>query len=94
MPTTVRLRDEDKAALDALQARYTLATGERISLSDLLGLIVGLAEEHEDEIILEDRAPELSDEEIAAYLDASTDWGVETSEEMIDEVLYGGEDPA
>lgn len=93
MPTTVRVRDEDKAALDALQARYTLATGDRISLEELVGRIVALAEEHEDELVLDDEAPALSPEEIEAFHAGISDWGVETSEEMIDEILYGDDPP-
>lgn len=92
MATTVRVRDEDKAVLDALQARYLLATGKRISLDELLHRIVELAEAHEDEIILDDVAPKLTEEEIAAFHGGIGDSGVVTSEEDIDGILYGGED--
>lgn len=94
MPTTVRIQDEDKAILDALQARYLLATGKRISLDELLHRLVELAQEHADAIILEDDAPVLSAREVRAFLAGSTDWGIETSEEDIDKFLYGGEDAA
>lgn len=94
MPTTVRVQDEDKAVLDALQARYLLATGQRISLDDLIHRLVELAEAHEDELILEDEAPHLTPREIKAFRAGASDWGVATSEEDIDRVLYGDEERA
>lgn len=94
MPTTVRIRDDDKAALDALQARYTLAMRERISLEDLLSRIVELAEEHEDELILDDTPHKLTPAEMKAFHRGIGHSGTSTSEEDIDEILYGGEDAA
>lgn len=94
MATTVRIQDGDKAVLDALQARYVLATGRRISLDDLLHRIVQLAEEHADSIVLEDEAPRLTAEEVKAFRRGASDWGVVTREDDIDRVLYGGKEPA
>lgn len=94
MATTVRIQDEDKAVLDALQARYLLATGDRISLDDLLHRLVELAEEHADAIILEDEAPRLTPEEIKIFRKGSSDWGVVTHEDEIDQTLYGDNEAA
>lgn len=91
MATTVRLRDEDKALLNTLQARYTLATGKRIALEELLSRILELAEQHEDELILKDDPPKLTPEEIAAFHSGISDWGVETREEDIDRIIYDEE---
>lgn len=88
--TTVRIRRADKEALDALQARYRLETGGRISLEDLLGRILELAEGHEDELWLKDEAPKLTPAEIKRFLSGTSDWGVVTREEDIDGILYGG----
>lgn len=94
MATTVRVQDEDKAILDALQARYLLSTGERIALDELVHRIVELAEAHEDEIILDDKPPRLSAKEVAAFIGGASDWRVKTSEDDIDRILYGGGDAA
>ncbi|MHB8584861.1 MAG: hypothetical protein ACYDDF_03365 [Thermoplasmatota archaeon] len=88
-----RAQDEDKRFLDELQAKILLRTGRRISLDELLHRLVELAEEHEDEIILEDQSPRLTEAEIRAFL-KPVDFGVETSEEDIDRILYGGNDAA
>ncbi|MHB8584873.1 MAG: hypothetical protein ACYDDF_03435 [Thermoplasmatota archaeon] len=93
MATTVRLQDEDKRFLDELQAKILLRTGQRISLDDLLHRLVAVAEEHEDEVIVENESPRLTEAEIRAAL-KPIDFGVETSEEDIDRILYGGDDAA
>lgn len=94
MPTTVRVKDEDKQVIDRLQARYLLATGKRISIERLISLILETAQQHEDEIIQEDEPPRLTEEETEAFLAAPSDWGVVTRDEDIDDVLYGGDEPA
>lgn len=94
MATTVRVQDEDKAILDELQARHLLATGERISLDELVHKIVELAQTHEDEIILEDAPARLAPGELKAFLGGVHDSSLATSEEDIDQILYGGEDAA
>lgn len=92
MATTVRVRDEDKTALDALQAKMTLATGKRVPLDEVVSRLVELAEAHEDELLLVDEAPPLTPTEIRAFLAGTSDWGSATNEDDIDRVLYGGAD--
>lgn len=90
MSTTVRVREEDKEVLDRLQARITLATGQRPSLEEVVHRIVALAEVHEEEILIDDEPPTLSEEDKRRVLDATFDLGYPTREEDIDEELYGG----
>lgn len=35
----------------------------------------------------------LDESEVRAFLDGTSDWGVETTETEIDELLYGGDSP-
>ena len=53
MPTTVRIRDEDKRALDRLQARMTLARG-RVPLEEVLHRALAVAGRHEAEMAPDD----------------------------------------
>lgn len=92
MHTTVRLHEDDKRIIDRLQARYRLVTGQRISIENLISLILETAERHEDEVILEDKPRPLAAEQIKGFHSAAMDWGVETTEDEIDESLYGDED--
>ncbi len=59
-----------------------------------MGLIIKTAEHHEDEIVRDDKTRKLSPQEIEAFQAGSSDWGVETKEEEIDDILSGGEDAA
>lgn len=88
MSTTVRVRREDKAALDRLQAKITLREGERVPLEEVLHRLVELGKRREDEIV-GDRGPQLTEEEKQRILDLPTDFGIRTSEATIDEELYG-----
>lgn len=88
MPTTVRVRDEDKRALDRLQATITLREGSRVSLDEVLHRLVLLGEARADEL-LRDEAPKLTKDQKAFLLALPADFGVRTSEETIDEELYG-----
>lgn len=90
MSTTVRIREEDKERLDRLQAKITLETGEKPSLEEVLHRLVELGEANEVDLIFEDEPPELSQARKQAILAMGSHTGTRTSEEDIDETLYGG----
>lgn len=95
MSTTVRIREEDKAKLDQLQAKITLETGEKPSLEEVLHRLVELGEERELELVQQAQARSLTDNEKEKVLEATHDLGFPTREEDIDDILYGGpEGPA
>ena len=90
MATTVRIRDEDKATLDALQAKMTLAGGKRLPLEEVLHRIVEFAEDHEDELVLDDTPPALTKKQIAAFHKGIGASGAPPlREEDMDDFLYG-----
>lgn len=91
MGTAIRVSDDTKELLDRLQARITLDTGEKPTFGDLVEKLVLLGfqerERLERELGLAWRP--LSAEEIEAWQEGFVeDWGVETSEEEIDRILY------
>lgn len=96
MATAVRMDAETKDRLEELQALIKLETGRKVTQQELLERLVehGLADR--DAIVDAFRTPRLplSDDEVEALLAGATDWGVETTEEEIDEILYGGADDA
>lgn len=87
MPTTVRVRTEDKKVLDRIQARMTLAHG-RMSLDEVLHHVIRLAERHESEMVL-DEGPKLTKKEIAYILSQTFDTRKPSDHSTIDEELYG-----
>ncbi|MHB8585417.1 MAG: hypothetical protein ACYDDF_06220 [Thermoplasmatota archaeon] len=94
MGTTVRVRDDDKALIVALQTRLRLASGKRVPLEDLVHRIVEFAASHEDEWLVPDEAPKLSEAQFRAFFRGASRSAVPTTEEDIDEILYGVEDTA
>ncbi len=91
MPTSVKLAHGDKEKLDKLQALITLKLGEKMTQQELLAMLIRDALTRGDEF-LESVRPNvpMSDEEFGRVLSLSEDWGVETTSEESDKVLYGG----
>jgi len=90
--TTVKISKDYKDRLDRLQASLLIATGKKISLQELLEMLVELGAELEDE--LQNRVSgehvTLDAEAVSRIFNMSSDWGIETDEESLDKTLYGG----
>lgn len=80
MTTSIRISEEDKRALDALQAKIVLATGKKMLQQELLDMLL--------KFIAGVKLP-LPSEEVEKLMKLPTDWEVETKEKEIDEYLYG-----
>lgn len=91
MSTSVKVTDRTKSHLEELQAEIRLETGRKVTQQELLERIVTGAFESKDDLIdsFRDDFEPLSDDELERWLSGSSDWGVETSEDEIDAVLYG-----
>ncbi|MFP8953296.1 hypothetical protein ACLI4Z_10035 [Natrialbaceae archaeon A-arb3/5] len=92
MTTSIKVTDTTKSRLEELQAEIRLETGENVTQQELLERIVSDSYESKAELIdsFRDEFEPLSDEEIERWLSGTVDSGVETKEEDIDDVLYGG----
>jgi hypothetical protein len=89
--SSVKLSDEAKTLLDKAQAKVTLATGRKITQQELLEAMIEFSTRREEQLIeeaVEHNTP-FNEEEIDQLMMEPTDWGVETSEEDIDRILYG-----
>ena len=90
--TTVKISKEASRKLEALQARYRLRSGKRTTKQAILEELVERAVEAPAPLIIL-RPPRLP---LPAKVRAKIrrypiDWGMETREEEIDEILYGGD---
>jgi len=94
MSTSVKIDREDKERLERLQALITLRMGKRVTQQEILSRLIKEAYERGEDFIegLFEEYPKLSDEEFERVLSLIEDWGVETSWEDIDRVLYGEEE--
>jgi hypothetical protein len=92
MSTSVKLAEDDKERLEKLQALVTLKLGEKMTQQELLARLIQDALTRGDEFIdsVKPNVP-MNDEEFGKVLSLSEDWGVETSSEEIDKVLYSGD---
>lgn len=91
MATAVRMDEETKSKLEALQAEIKLKTGKNVTQQEVLEHLVQSAVESRAEFVdsFRDSATTLTEEEIAQFNEGMISSGVETDEEDIDEVLYG-----
>lgn len=88
--TTIRIREADKDRLAALQRRWQRRRGEEVTQQDLISKALSYAERHIDPFLEEEGWRPWKAEEIDALFDALvSDWGVETSSDQIDDIVYG-----
>lgn len=91
MTTAVKVRDAAKSRLEELQAEIRLQTGRTVTQQELLSRLIDDAYESRDELIdsfRDSRVPLTAAEKDAMRRDRFHS-GVETTEDDIDDVLYG-----
>lgn len=91
MATSVKMDDDTKSRLERLQAEIRLETGKRVTQQEILARLVENAIESKADLIdsfREQRVP-LADSEREAFHEGMVTSGVTTTEEDIDDVLYG-----
>ena len=91
MSTSVKMSEEGKRVLDALQAKFVLATGKKVSQQELLDLLVKLSAEREEELFrfMAGVKLPLPPGMVEKLMNLPNDWRIETKEEEINRHLYG-----
>jgi hypothetical protein len=91
MPTAVKVDEDAKSRLEELQAEIRLRTGQTVTQQDLLTRLIDDAYESREEIIdsFRESTVPLSEEEKEAMRRGRFSSGVETTEDDIDDILYG-----
>jgi len=89
--TDVKVSEETRRKLEALQAHARLRSGKRVTKRSIIEELVERAYEKDETFILL-KAPRfpLRDKVRKLILQAPFDWGAETREEDIDRILYSG----
>lgn len=87
MGSTVRIRDDTREELHALQARIGLAERARVPLEEVLDRAIRFASAHEREFLDADEPPRLCEEDVAFYLAL-----IDEVSEPVDLPDVGGED--
>ena len=88
--TTVKLDENRKQALDRFLASLIVEGGVKVSLQEVLGLMVDYSLENRSELVKRiKKLPPLDDDPAWRMLNHPDNWGVEDASEKIDEYLYG-----
>ena len=87
----MKMGEDAKRLLDALQAKLVLSEGRKMSQQELLDSIVRFSSEREEELIrlLAGVKLPIPLQEVERLIKIPRDWGVDTREEEIDQILYG-----
>ena len=93
MATTIKVTEETSGDLDALAARLFLKTRKKVTKLELVKLLAKLAGENEEALVAQilGRRKPIPDTAWRRLRRSMTDWGVDTSKEDLDEILYGEE---
>jgi len=84
--TTIKVRDPDKRRFDRLQHEYIAESGEKITQQELFLRLLDYVEARKKDFLMKKSA--IGEEEIRKFRELQEDWGVETSEDEINSVLY------
>jgi len=88
--TTVKLDENRKQALDRFLASLIVEGGVKVSLQEVLGLMVDYSLENRSELVKRiKKLPPLEDDPAWRMLNHPDNWRVEDASEKIDEYLYG-----
>lgn len=91
MATSVKMDEDTKSRLERLQAEIRLKTGERVTQQEILKRLVEHAIESKSDLIdsfREERVP-VSEDDHAAFHDGMVASGERTTEDDVDDILYG-----
>ncbi|HEY9247109.1 MAG TPA: hypothetical protein VIO11_09710 [Candidatus Methanoperedens sp.] len=85
MTTTIKVSDQTKQVLDMLQAKMTLASQKKMTLTELIDSVTRLALKHEKELLEAEKLPLLEKD---PAMKPPIDWGIRTDASKVDEYLY------
>lgn len=92
MASSIKIKNHTKSELDKLQAEILVKYGKKLTQQDLIELLLQIGKEnihnHFTQVPMEEKKKGLK-----KMLNKSSSWGIETNEDMIDEILYGVKKP-
>jgi len=90
MAATVKIEATKKEKLDRFLASMLLKEGIKVTLQEVLGLMVDYALENEEDFIKRLRElPTLEEDPAWRALESPKHWGIKDSSKRVDEFLYG-----
>jgi hypothetical protein len=90
MTVAIKIEEKKKAKVERFQASLLIQENIKITLQEIVGLMIDYALENEEEIIKKlKELPALEDDPAWKTLDNPKHWGVKDSSKRIDEFVYG-----
>jgi len=89
MSENIKIHEKDKHIFDMLQAELTLKAGKKITQQELFSQLIEFVRSRKDNFFGRLSKLPLSEKEKKKIRSLQSDWGVETSEEEINFVVYG-----
>ena len=91
MATAVKMDEDAKSNLEELQAEIRLKTGKKVTQQEILSTLIQSAVDSRAEFVdsFRDGKTVLGDAELEAFNEGTIASGVETTEEDVDDILYG-----
>lgn len=91
MPTAVKMDEDAKSKLEALQAEIRLKTGKKVTQQELLSRLIQSAVNSRVEFVdsFRDGTRTLNETELKEFNQGTIASGVKTAEDDIDDILYG-----
>jgi hypothetical protein len=90
LTVTIKLEDTKKEKVDRFLAALLLQEGVKVTLQEVVGLMIDFALENEEEIIKKLRKlPPVEKDPAWRALDNAKHWGIKDSSKGIDENVYG-----
>lgn len=89
MASSVKIKSSTKKELERLQAETLFKSNKKFSQQDLIDILVNFGKNHLDELLNISNSKKISREDVDEIMSLSSSWGIVTTPESIDEILYG-----
>ena len=90
MTVAIKIEEKKKAKVERFQASLLIQENIKITMQEIVGLMIDYSLENEEEIIKKlKELPALEDDPAWKTLDNPKHWGVKDSSKRIDEFVYG-----
>jgi hypothetical protein len=89
MASSVKIKDNTKNELERLQAEILLKTNKKFSQQDLIDILINFGKNHLEELLEITTSKTLTQNDVDEVLALSSAWGIETTPESIDDIIYG-----
>jgi hypothetical protein len=86
----VEITDSTKLELERLQAEILIKTNKKFTQQELIDILIDFGREHMENLLKILSSKFVTQEDFNRIRSLSSPWGIETTPELNEEILYGG----